>query len=59
MVQIYSTKQPYRVMLGKSADIRIVVTEQIVVQSGFAIQVLALQTQVLGIIQRLLVFPVA
>ncbi len=56
MVQVDPAGQTYRIVLGKSADIRIVIAEQIVVQSRFPIQVLPLQAQVLGIIQILLIF---
>ncbi len=56
LVQVDPAGQTYRIVLGKSADIRIVIAEQIVVQSRFPIQVLPLQAQVLGIIQILLIF---
>jgi hypothetical protein len=45
--QVYPTRQPNGVRADKTSDIRIVESEGVVVQPGFAVQVLALEAQVL------------
>ena len=45
--QVDTTRQPNRVRADKPPDIRIVEPEGVVVQPGFAVQVLALEAQVL------------
>ena len=45
--QIDPTRQPNRIRADKPTDIRIVEPEGVVVQPGFAVQVLALEAQVL------------
>ncbi|KTS35469.1 hypothetical protein NS389_05510 [Pantoea dispersa] len=54
LVQVQPTRQPYRVLLRKPRTFRIVVTKQIVVQSGLTAQELALHTQVLVVAGQLL-----
>ena len=45
--QVDPTRQPNRIRADKPSDIRIVEPEGVVVQPGFAVQVLALEAQVL------------
>ncbi|MNN45633.1 hypothetical protein D3C81_1599790 [compost metagenome] len=47
LVKVQTTGQTNRVRLGKAAYLRIVEAEQVVVQADFAVQVLALEAQVL------------
>lgn len=48
-IQVQSHRQHYRILLGKSTAARVVITEKIIVQSGFSANVLP------GIVQQLMV----
>jgi hypothetical protein len=47
LIKIDPTRQSNRIRRGESSDVRIIEPERVVVQSRFAIQVLALETKVL------------
>jgi len=47
LVQIDPARQADRIGGGEAADVGVVVAEGVVVQAGFAVQVLALETQIL------------
>jgi len=52
LVQVESAREADGVWRDEPADVRIIVSEGVVVQAGVAVQVLALEAQVLKIVLR-------